>query len=99
MWIDPPPSVSSATGTSPAATAAALPPEEPPVFREGPKGLRLGPNSGLSQVPRKPMTGLFVLPTMIVPRPLHPLGPNAVESSMKSLRARTPPNVDGQSGL
>ena len=51
----------------PAATAAALPPEEPPVLREMSKGLRLGPKSGLSQVPRNPITGLFVLPTMIAP--------------------------------
>ena len=67
MRTDPPPSVPSAIGSSPAATAAALPPDEPPVFRELSKGLRLGPNSGLSQVPRNPITGLFVLPKMIAP--------------------------------
>jgi hypothetical protein len=37
------------------------------VLRVVSKGLRLGPNSGLSHVPRKPMTGLLVLPTMIAP--------------------------------
>jgi hypothetical protein len=44
MRIDPPPSVPSANGSSPSATAAALPPEEPPVFLAVAKGLRLGPN-------------------------------------------------------
>ena len=32
MRIEPPPSVPSQSGRSPAATAPALPPEEPPVF-------------------------------------------------------------------
>jgi hypothetical protein len=44
MRIEPPPSVPSARGSSPSATAAALPPEDPPVFFEVAKGLRLGPN-------------------------------------------------------
>jgi hypothetical protein len=67
MRIEPPPSVPSATGTSPAATAAALPPDEPPELREVSTGLRVGPNSGLSHVPRKPITGALVLPRMIAP--------------------------------
>jgi hypothetical protein len=37
------------------------------VLRDVSNGLRLGPNSGLSHVPRNPITGLFVLPTMIAP--------------------------------
>ena len=37
------------------------------MLRSVSNGLRLGPNSGLSQVPRKPITGLLVLPTMIAP--------------------------------
>jgi hypothetical protein len=67
MRIEPPPSVPSATGTRPAATAAALPPDDPPELRDVSNGLRVGPNSGLSHVPRKPITGLLVLPTMIAP--------------------------------
>src|ERR671912_106868 len=58
MRIDPPPSVPSASGSSPSATAAALPPEEPPVFLAVSKGLRLGANRELSQVPRNPLLGL-----------------------------------------
>src|ERR671916_2434321 len=92
MRIDPPPSVPSATGTRPAATAAALPPEEPPVFRERSKGLRLGPKSGLSHVPRKPMTGLFVLPTMIAPAASIRSAHEQCRPVTKSFNARTPPN-------
>src|SRR5207244_3854786 len=41
--IEPPVSVPSAQGASPAATAAALPPEEPPGTRSRSHGLRTGP--------------------------------------------------------
>src|SRR6516162_1544859 len=44
MRIEPPASVPSANGTRPSATAAALPPDEPPVFLARLKGLRVGPN-------------------------------------------------------
>lgn len=40
---EPPVSVPSATGTMPAATAAALPALEPPVMRAGSQGLRAAP--------------------------------------------------------
>src|SRR5918911_4152341 len=99
MRIEPPPSVPSASGTSPPATAAALPPEEPPVLRDVSKGLRLGPKSGLSQVPRKPITGLFVLPTMIAPARSIRSAHAHQKSGRKSFSARTPPKLDGQPGL
>jgi hypothetical protein len=67
MRTEPPPSVASDSGSSPSATAAALPPEEPPVFFLVSNGLRDGPNRWLSHVPRKPITGLLVLPTRIAP--------------------------------
>ncbi len=41
--IDPPPSVAWAAGTMPAATAAAAPPEEPPVEWAGFHGLCVWP--------------------------------------------------------
>src|SRR5262245_54233299 len=41
--IDPPPSVPWPAGTMPAATAAAVPPEEPPALRDSAYGLRVGP--------------------------------------------------------
>src|SRR4051794_16159441 len=45
MRIDPPPSPPVAIGTRPPATAAALPPEEPPGFFDSSHGLRLAPFS------------------------------------------------------
>jgi hypothetical protein len=44
MRIEPPASVPSASGSRPSATAAALPPEEPPEFLARSNGLRVGPN-------------------------------------------------------
>ena len=44
MRIEPPPSVPSASGSMPSATAAALPPDDPPLFLAGLNGLRVGPN-------------------------------------------------------
>ena len=41
--IEPLVSEPSATGTCPAATAAALPPDEPPAMRVGSRGFRVGP--------------------------------------------------------
>ena len=64
---DPPPSVASANDTIPSATAAALPPDDPPLLRVGANGLPVGPKSWLSQTPLKPKTGLFVLPSTIAP--------------------------------
>ena len=43
MRIDPPPSPPIATGTMPEATAAAVPPLEPPGLRVGSHGLRVSP--------------------------------------------------------
>ena len=43
MRIEPPPSLAWPIGTSPAATAAADPPLEPPVERVVSHGLRVGP--------------------------------------------------------
>ena len=43
MRIEPPPSPAEAIGTRPAATAAPLPPLEPPGVRCGFQGLRVTP--------------------------------------------------------
>ena len=42
MRIEPPPSLPCAKGTSPAATAAAAPPLDPPADRERSHGVRAG---------------------------------------------------------
>jgi hypothetical protein len=67
MRIDPPPSVPSASGTIPPASAAALPPLEPPAVRAGSQGLRVTPVSGLSVTPFQPNSGVVVLPGSTAP--------------------------------
>src|SRR5688500_12751986 len=64
MRIDPRPSFPTANGTMPAATAAALPPEEPPGVRSGFHGLRVIPQAP-SVVAHSPISGNRVLPTTI----------------------------------
>ncbi len=51
MRIEPPPSLPSGIGTSPAATAAAAPPLEPPDTLSRFHGLRVAPKTKLSVVP------------------------------------------------
>ena len=67
MRIDPPPSLPCATGTSPAATATAEPPDEPPGVRLVSHGLRVAPEWRGSVVGRIPNSGRFVVPTITKP--------------------------------
>jgi hypothetical protein len=48
MRVDPPASVPTPIGQTPAASATAPPPEEPPLVRSGLQALRVRPNSGAS---------------------------------------------------
>jgi hypothetical protein len=52
----------SAHGASPAATAAAEPPEEPPGTRSGSHGFRVGPNAEFSVEEPIANSSMFVLP-------------------------------------
>src|SRR5438270_1858963 len=63
--IEPPPSLPCPNATIPAATAAALPPEEPPAVRERSQGLCVGPKRSGSVVGSSPNSGVLVLPTRI----------------------------------
>src|SRR5688572_28805547 len=67
MRIEPPPSVPTARGPMPAATAAAAPPEEPPGVLAVFQGLRVMPVSGLSHTPFQPNSGVVVLPRITAP--------------------------------
>src|SRR2546425_7839508 len=67
ILIEPPPSLACAIGTIPAATAHALPPDEPPGVRDLSQGLWLGPKRSGSVTGRMPISGVLVLPTMIAP--------------------------------
>ena len=69
--IEPPPSLPWATGTMPAATAAAEPPEEPPGVRSRSHGLRVGPNRRASVTGRIPYSGSVVVPTITKPASLQ----------------------------
>src|SRR6266511_2020335 len=60
--IDPPPSLACATGTMPLATAAADPPDDPPVEWSGFHGLRAGGKLFASVVTVVPNSGTFVRP-------------------------------------
>ena len=65
--IDPPPSVPRASGTIPAASAAELPPLDPPAVRVTSHGLRVTPSSGPWVTPFQPNSGVVVLPTATAP--------------------------------
>ena len=65
--IEPPPSVPTPIGASPAATAADAPPLEPPGVRSRRHGLRVAPKSRLWVAPSQPNVGVLVLPIMMAP--------------------------------
>src|SRR5207237_5945273 len=67
MRIDPPASLAWANGTMPAATAAAEPPDEPPVEYARFHGLAVGPNAKGSVLSIDPNSGTLVMPQTIRP--------------------------------
>ena len=67
MRMDPPPSVPTARGPSPAATAAEAPPLEPPGVRSRCHGFRVGAKRRLWVAPSQPKVGVFVFPIMMAP--------------------------------
>src|SRR4029078_11903198 len=64
---EPPVSEPRATGTIPAATAVAEPPDEPPETRVVSHGLRTGPNAEFSFDEPIANSSQFVLPTTTAP--------------------------------
>src|SRR5687768_1625884 len=69
--IDPPPSLAPATGTNPAATAAAEPPDDPPGVWSVFHGLRVGPLASGSVMPFAPNSGVLVFPKISNPASSH----------------------------
>src|SRR5215510_430463 len=65
--IDPPPSLACASGTMPAATAVAAPPDDPLAERVSPQGLWVTPSSSVSVLPIMPSSQVALLPTVINP--------------------------------
>ena len=85
MRIEPAPSEAEAIGTRPAATAAALPPLEPPGVRCGFQGLRVTPQVADSVKPQIASSGSSVLPTTIAPasRSRRTISESAAAGSVK----------------
>ena len=67
ILIEPPPSVPCASGISPAASAAAAPPLDPPGVSSGFQGFRVAPFSSDSVNATVPNSGVFVLPRITNP--------------------------------
>ena len=67
MRVEPPPSLAVAAGTRPAATAAALPPLDPPAVRPVSHGLRAVPNTLVRVRVSVPNSGAAVLPIGTAP--------------------------------
>ena len=65
--MEPPPSDPVASGTMPAASAAADPPDEPPGPLDGSNGFLEGPKRALVVFPIQPNSGVLVLPTTMQP--------------------------------
>jgi hypothetical protein len=65
--MEPPVSVPSAQGARPAATAAALPPLDPPGTRSRSHGLRTGPKAEFSFDEPMANSSWFVLPRSVTP--------------------------------
>ena len=63
----PPVSLPNEAAAKPAATAAALPPLEPPGTRDVSSGLRVGPNAEFSVLEPMANSSRFVLPTNTAP--------------------------------
>src|SRR5207248_3292813 len=63
MRVEPPPSDAVQNGTTPAATAAADPPLDPPGVRVGSHGLRVVPHALVWVKQTVPNSGAAVLPT------------------------------------
>src|SRR5918998_5568285 len=67
MRMEPAPSLPCASGPSPAATAAAAPPLDPPGVLARFHGLNEGPNTRFPESPFHPSSGVLVFPTITAP--------------------------------
>ena len=90
MRTEPPPSVQSANGVSPAATLAPAPPLEPPDVFVRSHGLRVIPVSGLSQTALQPNSLVVDLPMMQPPAALTRSTEGASKSTTLFAKGREP---------
>ena len=90
MRIEPPPSFACAAATMPAATAAAEPPDEPPVECSGFHGLRAGGKPRGSVVTVVPSSGTLVRPRVMKPAARNRSARYDVTGRLTSCKARRP---------
>ena len=88
ILIEPPPSVPWASGTSPAASAAAAPPLDPPGVRSRFHGFRVAPFSSDSVNATVPNSGVFVFPRITKPASRSRRTTAVSKSGMLSANAR-----------
>ena len=74
----------------PAATAAAAPPLEPPGVRPRRQGLWVGPQTRLPESPFHPSSGVFVLPSRIMPASRRRSARGASKSGIQSAVSSEP---------
>ncbi len=94
--IDPPPSVPVASGARPAASAAPLPPLEPPGDHSMAQGLPVSPKSRFEVKPSNANSGRFVLPTTIAPAARSRATISQSRSAGAASRRRSDPKVVGK---
>src|SRR5918996_4353350 len=87
---EPPVSDPSATGTTPAATSAAEPPEEPPGTREGSTGCITRPNAECSVDEPIANSSMLVLAAIIAPARRRRVTAVAVKGETYPSRIREP---------
>src|SRR4051794_27222400 len=87
---EPPPSLPWPSGTIPAATATAEPPDDPPGVRVGSHGLRVGPVWRGSVVGRMPNSDMFVTPTTTQPPAFRRRTGEALYSGPRADKRREP---------
>ncbi len=93
MRIEPPPSVPSATGPQPLATATAAPPLEPPGVSAGFHGFLVTPKRGFSVTALWPNSDVLVFPMTMAPAALRRATAIASSSGTWSAKSREPPVV------
>src|SRR2546426_298921 len=93
MRIEPPPSVPSATGPQPLATATAAPPLEPPGVSAGFHGFFVTPKRGFSVMALWPNSDVLVFPRTSAPAARRRATAIASSSGTWSAKSREPPVV------
>ena len=90
ILIDPPESVPSAPSANPAATAAALPPLDPPATRPGAAGFGTSPKCGFCDVIPYANSWRFALPTFAQPAVSSRVTASAVRAGTWSRKTEEP---------